>query len=213
MLISTLITISGAAGKVKVSNSDELIIRLKSILNSIDTKSKHLDNLHNEIVLEPGYYIISPNENFFEDEYLKLKTNGLMDIQQNRLRIFVNYSWPHERELIFQGSVKQALRWLRTKLSIGLNLGHEIVYSVNTDKELYNALLATINNRQNTVIKFPKCNKYPCVKNKNWLKKIYTLKMPSSDGMRLRISSKFSSLDQEKWRFFNNKIKPFTEAY
>ena len=213
ILMSTLININMAVSRFDVSNSEQLIQTIKLVLELIDREPKRLNNLYNEILLEPGYYIIPPDEQFFENAYFNLKNRGLMDIQQTRLDIFVNHPWPHTRETIFQGSVKQALKWLKEKLSIGLSLGNEIVYSVITDKELYQALSAAIINGQNTVIKIPNCSKYPCVNNENWLKKIYTLKMPSSDGMRLRISSKFSSLDQEKWKFFRNKIKPFTKGY
>ncbi len=213
ILLCILININAAIDSIEVANSEQLIEKIKLVIQQIHRNSKQLKNLYTEIQLKPGYYIIPPNEKFFENEYVKLKARGLMDVQQNRLNIVVKYPWPNNRESIFKGSVKEALMWLQEKLSIGISLDNEIIYSVNSDKELYMALLATISNRQNTVIKIPRCMKYPCVRNKSWLNKIYTLTMPSSDGMRLRINSKFSSLDQEKWRFFGNKIKPFTEAY
>ena len=213
ILINMIIGVNAAVTEINISNSDQLVESLKSILKSIHRKPRQLNHLYNEIILKPGYYIIGPDQKFFKDEYLHLKHRGLMDVQQVRLDILVDYDWPHEKKLIFSGSVEQALQWLDKRLSIGMSLGQEIVYSVNTDKELYQALKASVNNRQNTVIKIRNCKKYPCVSNKSWLKKIYELKMPFSDGMRLRISSKFSSLDQEKWIFFKNKMKPFTEAY
>ena len=213
ILISILITSTESKSKINISTSAQLIHRLKSILRLMHHQPNKLGNLYHEIVLEPGYYIISPEEKFFQKEYFKLKSQGLMNVQQTRLDILVKYPWPHTAEIIFQGTVKEALKWLQEKLSIGLSLDQEIVYAVNSDKELFQALALTINNRQNTVIKILKCTKYPCVGNKNWLKKIQSLNMPSSDGMRLRISSKFSSLDQDKWRFFTNQLKPFLVGY
>tara|TARA_Y100000589_G_scaffold322744_1_gene356134 strand:+ start:1261 stop:1800 length:540 start_codon:yes stop_codon:yes gene_type:complete len=174
---------------------------------------KQLSNLYQEIILEPGYYIISPEETFFEKEYLNLKKQGLIDIQQIRLNLLVRYGWPYSTNTVFEGTLKEALKWLQKKLTIGLSLGQEVVYSVRSDKELFKALSLTINNRQNTVIRILKCTKYPCITNKKWLEKIYSLNMDSNDGMRLRISSRFSSLDQDKWAFFRNKLKPFLEGY
>ena len=74
-----------------------------------------------------------------------------MDVQQVRLDILVDYDWPHEKELIFSGSVGQTLQWLDKKLSTGMSLGHEIVYSVNTRQRAIPALKASVNNRQNMI--------------------------------------------------------------
>ena len=82
ILMGTLININVAVSRIDVSNSEQLIQKIKLVLELIDRKPKQLNNLYNEISLEPGYYIMPPDEKFFENEYLKLKSRGLMDVQQ-----------------------------------------------------------------------------------------------------------------------------------
>lgn len=197
--------------EIPIFSPADIFKSLNDLLQEMHLRPKKLISIRYSLKLRPGFYAIMPQEKFFSREYMKLKSNGLMDVQNVELQIVADYPWPHHEEILFLGSLKKALLWFDRELKNGLQLTQDIVYSVKSDQDFFNALEHSMRNRQHTVIQLLHCKQKPCVNSSYWRKKILNLKMLESDGMRLRIQSRYHSLDKDKWSLFNKDLQTFIQ--
>lgn len=198
-----------AINKYKVQNTIELLQAIETILWHGQSDPKNLMQIPHEIQLEPGFYKI-PNEESILLNYRKFYIRRALSSQLNQdIQLSVNYPWPYQKELIFSQKLPKLLLTLHEELRKGMKFSREILYVVHSPFELPEALKKASENKQDTTIRLPYCEKPQCLHRPDIIEDLKRIRMMADDGMRLRIKSKSFSLDQNKFLFFEKHIDPF----
>jgi hypothetical protein len=200
---------SYGGGLYPINTVEELKQALDSILDRLKAYPHDLYSLDTKIVLDPGFYQIKIDDPFFAKRLHNFQENGPLRASNTWIRIAVHYKKGPKAPLLYEGTLYQGLSYLQARLKQGLKLSRELTYLASSPRQFLRALRATLKNRQDTLIRIPFCSKAKCITSPAWTKQFLALKMAVPDGMRLRIKSRFCSLDQEKYQFFQNRLVPF----
>jgi len=200
---------SHCGGVYRVHGVEELKKALNSVLKRIKAYPHDLYGLNTRIIFQPGFYPISAEDPYFKDRLREFQKNGSLRASNTWVSLEVQYPRGPKAPPLYTGSLYQGLVYLKRAMQPGLKLSREVTYVARNPRQFLRALKSTVKNRQDTVIRIPFCSKAKCVASPAWIKRFLSLTMPDPDGMRLRIKSRFCSLDQDKYQFFQNRFIPF----
>lgn len=170
---------------------------------------RDLKYLHNNIKLVHGFYYIEQNDTFFTDLLKSLNQENRFFVLKAQFVIYYQYNEKEDIEFKYNMGVTEALNFFDQKLKAGLKFSRESRYLIYKEEDLLRFLPLIARNRSDSVLIMKYCLKSPCVRNRKVLAKIPTL-MTLNDGMSLRVSSKFHSLEKNKLRYFKDRLQPFT---
>lgn len=187
--------------------------QLKDHLEFLITHQKRnprdLKYLHNNIKLVHGFYYIKQDDTFFSDLLKSLNRENRFFVLKAQFIIHYQYNEKEDIEIKYNMGVTEALNFFDQKLKAGLKFSRESRYLIYKEEDLLRFLPVIASNRSDSVLIMKYCRKSPCVRNRKVLARIPSL-MNKNDGMSLRISSKFHSLEKNKLRYFKDRLQPFT---
>ncbi len=193
----------------RVENVVSFYETIKAILNAQNADSSSFGGVCYDLILSPGMYKIPEEESLWTRWEQSPKNYRILRSNHSRLRIIVDYHDPHDDEVLFDGSFARVMRKMEAQFRKGLKLSRTMIFTVNSLSEFYLRLRQTERNRQDTIIRLPKCISIPCIRNPKWLRRFKKLTMARPDGMRLRIQSRYVSKDMDKFEFFLAGLEPF----
>jgi len=193
----------------RVKSIPEFYVSVEKILDQKLKDSPGFGEVYFRIIMEPGYYKIPLEDDQWEIWESSPRYYQVLRSHHLKLRIFADYWEPVDDELILDGSLPFVIKEMEKKFREGLKLSQTLIYSVHSLVEFYLSLKQAVKNRQDTLIRIPRCRSLPCVQNPKWRRRLRSVKMNQPDGMRLRIQSRFQSKDMDKYEFLRAGLAPF----
>ncbi|MCJ8347030.1 hypothetical protein MJH12_15920 [bacterium] len=191
-----------------IFNVPQLKEHLLELIRRQKRNPRDLKYLHNDIYLVHGFYYIEQKDTFFTDLLHTLRQENRFFMLKAQFKIHYQYNQKEDRELKYNMGITQTLNFFDQNLKTGIKFSRESRFEVYREMDLLHYLPKVASNRSDTVLILKYCLKSPCIRNPKLLEKIPSY-MKENDGMSLRISSKFHSMEKNKLQYFIDALQPF----